>query len=162
PSHSPPGSAQAAVIQPPPRSDVSRPSACSRDTECERSSASSTSPRIGSGAEELDILLLPADPDLLALAAAKLGVPLAADLGQHPLAADCEVELDEVAEELDEQHLALRGVQPAGAVRVHLDGRRPDRDERLVADIGAGARRDDARADIVVVGDHVAVAVTLD
>src|SRR3954451_13283809 len=162
PSQRPPGSAQAAVIQPPPRSDLSIPSACSRDTPCASSSASSTSARIGSGAEELDILLFPGDSDLLAFAAAELRVPLSRHLGEHPLAADCEVELDEVAEVLDEDHLALRAVEPAGAVGVDHDRRGPDGDECLVPDRAPVARRHDARANIVLVGDHEAVAVALD
>src|SRR5438067_11097143 len=101
PSQRPPGSAHAAVTQPPPRSDLSIPSACSRGAACWSSSASSTSARIGSGAEELDILLLPADSDRLAFATPELRVALARHLGEHPLAADREVELDEIAEEPD-------------------------------------------------------------
>src|SRR4051794_3869917 len=76
-------------------------------------SASSTSSRARrappgfSGPEELDILLLPRDADLLPLPATQIGVALAGHLREHPLAAGGEVQLDEVAEKLDEDDLGL-------------------------------------------------------
>src|SRR3954470_9030153 len=103
PSQRPPGSAHAAVIQPPPRSAPSRdsPSACSgasSSSACSSPAASSCG--AGSGAEELGILLLPRDADSVALPSAKDRIALARDLREHPLAADREMKLDEIAEEL--------------------------------------------------------------
>src|SRR5262245_56777886 len=107
PSQSPPGSAQKNVVQPVlrcGRASGSRPIARSFGV-CSSASASSSSPlasrsgpvTCGSGPEELGILLLPGDPDALALTAAQQRVTLAGHLGQHPLSADLEVKLDEVA-----------------------------------------------------------------
>src|SRR5690349_16264184 len=105
PSQRPPGSAHSAVIQPPPlRSASAFPSAeASRGSACWRCSASSTSPKISSdrcsGPEELAILLLPADPDRVALAALERRVSVPGHLRQHPLVPDREMELHQVAEE---------------------------------------------------------------
>src|SRR5262249_8380647 len=109
PSQIAPGSAHRAVTQPRSRASPAS-SARTRARSCAiSSSASSTSARTrsaGSGAEELCILLLPDDPDLVALAPAEVRVALARDLREHALAAGGEMELDEVAEELDEEDLA--------------------------------------------------------
>src|SRR5262249_48579521 len=134
-SQSPPGSAHAAVSQPPPcsRPSFANQSASSRGSACWSSSASSTSSRIrsclcaGSGSEELGILFPPGDPDRLAFAPAEGGVALARHLGEHPLAADRQVELHQVAEELDEEDLALRRVRPARGAVGDLHRRGPDR-----------------------------------
>src|SRR5215831_3284529 len=157
PSQSAPGSAHSAVIQPRSRASPA-PSARTRARSCATSSsASSTSARTrsaGSGAEELCILLLPDDPDHVALAASEVGVALARDLREHALAAGREMELDEVAEELDEEDLApgrVRG-RRAGILR-DLDGCGTHRDERLVADGVPVARSEHACADIVLVRD---------
>src|SRR5680860_715577 len=123
-----PGAASAAVTQPPPRGRqpprpppspsaasgrrCSRMSLASPSSSSERRAASSPG---CSGGEELGILLLPGDPDPLALAAAQRGVLLGADLGEHALAVREQVELDEVAEELDEDDLALGRVQAGGS-----------------------------------------------
>src|SRR5581483_284404 len=162
PSQRPPGSAHAAVVQPPPLSPVSAalPSACSRG-DCSSCSASSTPASAGSGVEELCIPFVPADPDLVALAPAEGGVALPRHLREHPLAGEVEVELDEIAEELDEQDLALGGVRAAGAVGIDLHRCCADGDQRLVAD-GAIRPRNDARAQIVLSGDDEPVAVPLD
>src|SRR5262245_52144887 len=110
PSQSAPGSAQKNVVHPElrwPRASGSAPSAFSFGS-CSSASASSSSPSAsrsevcGSGTEELDIVLLPRDPDVLALAAAQERIALARHLGEHPLAADLQMQLHEVAEELDE------------------------------------------------------------
>src|SRR5262249_24004627 len=166
PSQSAPGSAHSAVIQPRSRASPA-PSARTRARSCATSSsASSTSARrrsAGSGAEELCILLLPDDPDLVALAAAEVRVPLARDLREHALAAGRKMELDEVSEELDEEDLALRGVRRRrGGILRHLHGCGAHRDERLVADGAPVARREHARLDVVLVRDHEPVAVALD
>src|SRR5438445_2820162 len=96
------------VTKPPPRS-APRPSPSAFSTLggfwSRIASASSTSSRAsrltsspgGSGVEELDIVLLPGDPNPLSLAAAQQRVLLRGDLGKHPLAAGEQVELDEVA-----------------------------------------------------------------
>src|SRR5262245_65973630 len=90
-----------------------------------------------SGVEELDILLLPGDANHLARPAPEIRVAVAGHLGEHPLAAGREVQLDEVAEELDEDDLARRGVLGSRvAARADLDGCGPDRDERRLADGG--------------------------
>src|SRR5690242_14260961 len=119
PSHRKPGSPQASVIRPlrppraPPDASPSAFSACCG--RCASSaSASSTSCNAAreaslpgcSGVEELDILLLPVDPDCLALLAAQRGVALARHLREHALSRHREVEFHEVAEELDEDDLA--------------------------------------------------------
>src|SRR5829696_9963524 len=83
------------------------------------SSACSISARsncgVGSLPEELDILLLPRDRDRFALTAAQLRVVLARHLREHPLALGHEMELDQVAEELDEDDLAVGGIVGTGA-----------------------------------------------
>src|SRR5690349_14343523 len=145
-----PGMPHAAVIQPsrrprpPPERSPRALSAFGRF--CWRiASASSTSPRarraesgfcgsVPSGPEELDILLLPRDADLLPLPATQIGVALAGHLREHPLAAGGEVQLDEVAEELDEDDLGLDRVAGGSLCIVELDGRSADRDLRRVAD----------------------------
>src|SRR5436190_14264167 len=139
-----PGSAQRNVTNPCPRSRswaFWTPSArsCSASTSCSSASMSCRSRRgTGSGpsgGEELDILLLPGDENRLALSAPEVWIALAGDLRQHPLAARHEVKLHEIAEELDEDDLAaggVAGIRVAGLA--DLDGRGPDRDERLVAD----------------------------
>src|SRR5262245_7621831 len=166
PSQSAPGSAHRAVTQPRSRASPAS-SARTRARSCAASSsASSTSARTrsaGSGAEELCILLLPDDPDLVAFAAAEVRVALARDLREHALATDGEMELDEAAEEFDEEDLARCGVRRRrGRILRDLDGRGAHRDERLVADGAPVARRDDARADVVLVRDDEPVAVDLD
>src|SRR3989304_7708966 len=121
-----PGAAGAVVPQPPPRAPPPpSPSAFSAFGGCclRIASASSTSssasraasPPGRSGVEELDILLLPGDSDPLALAAAQRRVLLGADLGEHALARCEQVELDEVAEELHEDDLALGRVESRGS-----------------------------------------------
>src|SRR5438128_2537062 len=163
PSQTKPGSPQASVIQPPPRP---RPPACRTPsarslcapTSCSASSISATSiSGAGSGVEELDILLLPGDPDLLTLLAAEGGIAVARHLRQHALASRGQVQLDEIAQELDEDDLALDRVAGRGAVAplVHLDRGGTDRHERRLAD---GRRleavRPDAHAHLLVVLDH--------
>src|SRR4051812_18688717 len=167
PSQSPPGSAHAAVSQPPPCSppSVAAPSAPSR--RCSSASVSSSSATsscgVGSRPEELAIPLLPPDPDRVAFAPAECRVAVARHLGEHALAADGEGELDEVAEELDKEDLAMRGVRHGGrGTVVDLDGRGADRDERLVADGAGVAGGEYARAHVAVTGDHEAVAAALD
>ena len=73
------------------------------------------------------------------------------------------MELDEVAEELDEQDLAIGRIRAVrgGAVEVDLDGGGPDRDQRLVAHRPGVAGRDDARLDVVLAGDDQPIAVAL-
>src|SRR6266496_2872398 len=111
-----PGRPHASVIQPLPRPPLPRtaPSARSAAAVSSRSSTSSSSAtsRCGSCGEELDIVLLPEDRDLLAFTASELRVALARDLREQPLAPRREVELDEVAEELDEEDLARGRVGP--------------------------------------------------
>src|SRR5882724_4090925 len=131
-----PGSPHASVVQPPPRPRTS-PSARSAEavfSSCSASSISSTS-RCGSCGEELDILLLPGDPDPLTLTTPELRIPLTRDLCEQPLAARREVELHQVAEELDEDDLALGRVH--ARIRddlADLDDRRADRDLGCIAD----------------------------
>src|SRR4051794_25219798 len=160
-----PGRPQARVTQPPRSRPSTRPSArsaASVSSICSAASSSATS-RWGSGGEELDIPLLPGDPDPLALAAAEQRVLVARHLGEPPLAADAEMQLDEVAEELDEDDLALRRVDAArGAVLVDADGDRAYRDERDVALLPVRARRPDADADPLLVLDDHAVGLDLD
>src|SRR4029077_3303965 len=112
---------------------------------------------------ELDILLLPADPDPLPFLPAKSRIALARDLGQHPVAADREMQLHEIAEELDEQDLAVGRIRAVrcGAALVDLYGRGPDRDERLVADRSRVAGCDDVRLDVVRAGHAQPVTVAL-
>src|SRR6476620_873073 len=117
PSHRKPGAAHASVTQLPPRSRCApRFSPSARSCSCSTSSSSSSmSARSrcggGSGVEELDILLFPHDADGLALAAPKGRIPVAGHLRQHPFTARSEVQLDKVAEELDEHDLAVGRVQ---------------------------------------------------
>src|SRR5262249_40231398 len=166
PSQIAPGSAHRAVTQPRSRASPAS-SARTRARSCAiSSSASSTSARTrsaGSGAEELCILLLPDYPDLVALAPAEVRVALAGDLREHALAAGGEMELDEVAEELDEEDLALRGVRRRrGGILRDLDGCGAHRDERLVADGAPAAGGEDARPDVVLVRHDESVALDLD
>src|SRR5438132_671272 len=78
-------------------------------------------PSCGSGVEELDIFLLPRDADLLTLLAPEGGIALAGHLRQHAVASRCQMELDQIAEELDEHDLALDGVARGPVARVlHL------------------------------------------
>src|SRR2546423_7358240 len=96
PSQSPPGSAQATVIQPPVPACFDSPRACSgrRSSSAAACSISAMSScGAGSGAEELGILLLPRDPDPVALAPAKSRIALTGYLREHPLAADRQVKL---------------------------------------------------------------------
>src|SRR2546430_1753173 len=93
-----PGKASPVVTNPPPRS-APRPSPSAFSTFggfwSRIASTSSTSSRAsrpasspgGSGVEELDIVLLPGDPNPLSLAPAQHRVLLCADLGEHPLTA---------------------------------------------------------------------------
>src|SRR5207253_232138 len=88
---------------------------CSRIASA--SSTSKTAIRVASrsgcsGVEELDILLLPGDPDRLPLAAPKRRIPLGGNLREQAVTAGHEVELHEIPEELDEDDLALGRVQP--------------------------------------------------
>src|SRR5690349_8494424 len=145
-----PGMPHAAVIRPwrrprlsPPRSPRAR-SAFGRF--CWRiASASSTSPSamraasvlcgsVPSGLEELDILLLPRDADLLPLPATQLGIPLAGNFREHPLAAGGQVQLDEVAEKLDEDDLGLDRIAGGSLCVVELDCSGADRDLGRVSD----------------------------
>src|SRR5205823_13817110 len=124
PSQRKPGRPQARVTSPPLRPPrVLSPSAFSAFGRCcprsaSASSISSTAIRVasstggswgGSGPEELDILLLPRDADLLTLLAPEGGIALAGHLCQHALASRGQMQLDEVAEELHEDDLALHG-----------------------------------------------------
>src|SRR5262245_14623155 len=107
PSHTNPGMAHRAVAHPLPRSAATcSPSARSAGRRCSTiSSAASISATSScgtdSGSEELPIVLVPRDRDLLALSASQRGVAVAGHLRQHPLVADCQMELYEVAEKLD-------------------------------------------------------------
>src|SRR5690242_11094717 len=154
PSQRPPGSAHAAVIQPPPRSVASFDSPSARSDAASSASVSSRPVASRSGAEELSILLLPRDPQPLAFATAEGRIAVAGDLRGHPLAADREVQLDEVAEKLDEEDLALGRVRPGrrGAVLRDDDCRRANGDEGVVPDLRLAAGRDDARAHVVIAG----------
>src|SRR3990172_3516033 len=167
PSQAKPGSAQAAVIHPLPfPTAASSPRA--RSGCCWTiSSACSIPPTSSSGApsglEDLDILFLPGDPDLLALLAAQRGVALPRHLGEHALAAGAQVELDEVAEELDEDDLALGRVhsdRPRVAF-LDLDRGRANRHEHLVADLRGIVRGPDADPDVVLVLEDQPLAVAL-
>src|SRR5262245_18270116 len=111
-------------------------SASSISSMASRVPSSPTAWEPGLGLEELDILFLPGDPELLALAALEGRVLVAGDLREHALAAGEEVQLHEVAQELDEHDLALGGVHVAGrgARAVDLHGRGPDGEHRGVAD----------------------------
>src|SRR5438128_3510629 len=99
-SQTPPGRAHAAATQPRPRAcAVASPSARSAgrrsiSSACSISATSSCGD--GSGAEELDILFPPADPDLLPLAPAEFGIAIARHFGKHACAPGRQVELDEV------------------------------------------------------------------
>src|SRR5262249_56134947 len=87
------------------------------------------------GGEEVEILRLPGDEQRLALPAPEVRITVAGHLGQHALAAGNEVELDEIAEELDEDDLAPGGVVDGRITGLaDLDGRCPDRDECRLAD----------------------------
>src|SRR5215471_16758680 len=97
----------------------------------------------GSGVEKLDILLLPDDADGLPLATTELRVLVTRDLREHPLTACSEVNLDEIAEELDEHDLAVGRVHRLLACALgELDRGRPHRDERLVSHRRARSVRD--------------------
>src|SRR5262249_36378978 len=143
------------------------PSAPWRARSCATSaSASSTSARTrsaGSGAGGLCILLPSDDPGLVAPAAPEVRGALAPDPPAHPPAPAGAVGADEVAEELDEEDLALRGVPGRrGGILRALDGRGAHRAERLVADGAPVSRRNHARPDVVLVLDDEPVAVDLD
>src|SRR6476660_7137897 len=108
------------------RSTPASPSAPSPDgsapdrSGCSSSSTSSSSPTSRRGAsggldpEELDILFLPGDPDPVALAPSQRRVVVACDLCEQPLTTGREMELDEIAEVLDEDDLAGQPVQAGG------------------------------------------------
>src|SRR5262245_8052922 len=114
PSQTKPGAAQASVTQLRPRSRCApRCSPSARSCSCSTSSSSSSmSARSScgtasgpSGVEELDILFFPDDAHGLALTAAEGRIPVAGQLRKHPLTARGQVQLDEIAEELDEDDL---------------------------------------------------------
>src|SRR5689334_16557877 len=152
-----PGSPHASVTQPPPFLPRTSPSARSArvvSSICSASSSSETS-RWGSGGEELDILLLPPDAHALALAPPQRRIMLARSLHEEALATCGEMELHQIAQELDENHLALGRVDRAGAaVLIDPCRRRPNRDERLRARRPRVFRRPHARPDTVRVLDH--------
>src|SRR5581483_10791849 len=117
-------------------------------------SRSSATEAGGSGAKELDIFGLPRDPERLALLPAELRVAVTRQLGEHPVSACVQVELDEVAEVLDEDDLAGRAVLGRAAVAlVDRHGGRAHGDERGVADGGRVARHEHGGADEAAVLD---------
>src|SRR5882724_20101 len=161
-----PGRPHARVTQPPPLPRVPPCSPRARSVRCVVSISSacsiSATSRRGSLGEELDILLLPRDPDLLALAAAKRWIALAGHLHEQALAAGDEVELDEVAEELDEDDLAVRRVERRRSVGVvELDGRGPNGNQRRLARSPLVVGGLHARPNAAVVLDHQTIAVAL-
>src|SRR5581483_11512609 len=98
-------------------------------------SRSSATEAGGSGAKELDIFGLPGDPERLPLLPAQLRVAVAGQLGEHPVSAGVQVELDEIAEVLDEDDLAQRAVLGSAAVAlVDRHGGGTHGDESGVAD----------------------------
>src|SRR5438876_1888330 len=159
PSHTNPGVAHRAVTQPLPRlaatcSPSARSAGCSAISSAASISATSSC-GTDSGSEELPIALVPRDRDLLALPASQRGVAVARHLRQHPLVADGEMELYEIAEKLDEDDIAVGGVHlvPHRAV-AELNSRGPDRDQGLVADRRRIVACQNARTDVAVLDDQ--------
>src|SRR5262249_45074535 len=146
------------------RSTRGAASSCSASSSSATSRASSlTSMSGGSGGEELDILLLPANPYRLPLASAQRRVVISGDFHQQPLAPRREVELDEVAEELHEHDLARSGVERARCAAGGDPSRRStNRDEGGRADGARVAGRLDAGANAVLVLDDQPAARVLD
>src|SRR5260221_1537825 len=160
-----PGNPQASVAQPPPLRPRTSPSARSAEEESSSPSASSISStsRCGSDGEEPDILFPPGDRQPLALTAPQLRVPLARDFGEQPLAPRSEVELHQVAEELDEDDLAVGRVLLARCPSIiDLNDRGAHGDLGRIADRGSGALDASARTDSVLVLDDHAPSSALD
>src|SRR5215218_6829054 len=137
-SQTAPGAVQAAVVRAwRPRTPARSfsPSATSpggsTPTTCSASAISSTRRPAGrpSGSEEPDILLLPGQSHASSFPPLELGVPVTGDLRDQAPPAGRHMELDEVAEVLDDLDLAhdLVRLVRSRLMLVHLHGRRAHR-----------------------------------